>query len=106
MKFLRRFPYWYLLVIPVLLICLGITSNQAVLVANHGKFPVMMNPAWVDKMCTVPPEVANPKSDSDFDWMFKVRSIATPKPYIPPSNCKAGGQMIDMTHSIMARTRT
>jgi hypothetical protein len=81
MKFLRRFPYWYLLVIPVLLFGLGIASNQAVLVANHGKFPVAMNAAWMDKMCTLPEDV----DPAD----------------VPASSCANGGEMIDMTHSVM-----
>jgi hypothetical protein len=33
----------YLLAIPVLTFALGLLSNQAVLVANHDKFPVMYN---------------------------------------------------------------
>src|SRR5208282_1411341 len=33
----------YLIAIPLLLVLLGAASNQAVLIANHGKFPVMLN---------------------------------------------------------------
>ena len=33
----------YILAIPVLFTFLGVTSNQAVLIANHDKFPVMYN---------------------------------------------------------------
>lgn len=42
LSFLRK-TYLYVLAIPVLLIVLGAASNQAVLIANHGKFPVMLN---------------------------------------------------------------
>ena len=83
MKFLRKFPYWYLILIPVLLFGLGITSNQAVLIANHGKFPVMMNASWMDKMCST-----NSREPDD---------IAA----APSAWCGDGGEMIDMTHSVM-----
>lgn len=89
MKFLRKFPYWYLLAIPILLICMGVASNQAVLVANHGKFPVMLNATWMDKMCSLP--VANTE-DETYD-----REVAR----IPASSCKRGGEMIDDVHSVM-----
>jgi len=83
MKFLRRFPYWYLIAVPILLICLGIGSNQAVLVANHGKFPVMANAAWVDMYCSA--------KDADPEELAST----------PPSSCVNGGEMLDETHSIM-----
>lgn len=38
-----RIPYWKVLALPVFLFVLGYCSNQAVLIANHGKFPVMVN---------------------------------------------------------------
>jgi len=40
-----KFPFWQVLAIPMLFIALGNISNQAVLIANHGKFPVMVNEA-------------------------------------------------------------
>lgn len=76
MKFLRHFPYWYLLLIPALLFCLGAVSNQAVLWANGGKFPVFMNDAQKEKYCP---------ADSS------ITSLA----------CGNGGQFIDRTHSVM-----
>jgi hypothetical protein len=83
MKHLRRFPYWYLLVIPVLVYYLGAGCNQAVFLANAGKFPVRMNAAWMDMKCSTkgmdPDEIAD----------------------IPPSSCKVGGEMIDDRHSVM-----
>lgn len=38
-----KFPYWQILAIPVLLFASGFMANQAVLIANHGKFPVLLN---------------------------------------------------------------
>lgn len=38
----RRLKLW-IVAIPLLLILLGIASNQAVIIANHDKFPVMFN---------------------------------------------------------------
>ncbi len=82
-KFLGRFPYWYLIVVPILLFCAGIASNQAVLVANHGKFPVALNASWMNSQCSLknlePEEIAS----------------------IPASSCAKGGEMIDETHSVM-----
>lgn len=83
MKFLRKFPYWYLIVVPVLLFCLGVVSNQSVLIANHGKFPVMLNPAWMATQCA-------PIDKDDEEYAV-----------IPAASCKKGGEMIDMTHSVM-----
>src|SRR5208282_956929 len=83
MKYLRRFPYWYLLVVPVLLWALGAASNQAVFLANAGKFPVRMNAAWMDAKCST--------KGLDPDEIEA----------IPASHCAKGGQMIDQRHSIM-----
>ena len=41
-QFLRKTALW-ILAVPVLFLALGIASNQAVLVANHDRFPVMWN---------------------------------------------------------------
>ena len=41
-KFLRKTSL-YILAVPVMLFMLGAASNQAVLWANHDKFPVMVN---------------------------------------------------------------
>jgi hypothetical protein len=94
MKYLRRFPYWYLLVIPVLLFGLGLASNQAVLVANHGKFPVMMNASWMNKFCSMP---VAPDTDDEEDLASYRDYVAS----IPSSSCRKGGEMIDQTHSVM-----
>ena len=80
MSILRKFPYWYLIAIPALLFSLGIVSNQAVLVANHGKFPVMLSEGMHYKYCHVAP----------------VELVE-----IPDISCAKGGQMLDETHSVM-----
>jgi hypothetical protein len=41
-KFLRKTALWIVLV-PALIFGVGVASNQAVLVANHDRFPVMWN---------------------------------------------------------------
>lgn len=81
MKTLRKFPYWYLIVVPILLFCLGVASNQSVLVANHGKFPVMLSEGAYYQYCT-----AHSEEDE-----------AT----APAISCIKGGQMIDPVHSVM-----
>jgi hypothetical protein len=80
-KILRKFPYWYLIAVPALLFGLGVASNQAVFLANHGKFPVMLNEAGDERVCTT-------TSQEIFN--------TTPK-----SSCLHGGQMIDYRHSVM-----
>jgi hypothetical protein len=49
MNFLRRTFLWILL-LPYALGYLGAASNQLVFIANHGKFPVEMNPAWTSHL--------------------------------------------------------
>ncbi len=48
-KFLRS-SLLYILVAPYILFGLGVASNQAVLIANHDKFPVMVNPVKLAHM--------------------------------------------------------
>lgn len=49
MNYLRKTFLWILL-LPYALGFLGAASNQLVLVANHGKFPVQLNPRWNTEM--------------------------------------------------------
>jgi hypothetical protein len=42
LKFLRKTSL-YILAVPVMLVMLGAASNQVVLMANHDRFPVMIN---------------------------------------------------------------
>ena len=44
MNFLRKTALWILL-LPIAIWGIGVASNQAVLIANHDKFPVMINSA-------------------------------------------------------------
>ena len=83
LKALRRFPYWYLLAVPALLFILGAASNQAVLVANHGKFPVMVNDAEIAKLC--------PSAD---ELRPEFKGIAC-------TSDGHGGQYLDRAHTIM-----
>jgi hypothetical protein len=83
MNILRKFAYWYLIVVPALILGLGIASNQLVLVANHGKFPVMMNEIQMEKFCSL----------ADVD--------PADVPQIPAAACMKGGEMIDPVHSVM-----
>jgi Family of unknown function (DUF5317) len=48
LKFLRK-TFLYIFAIPILFIFLGAASNQIVLIANHDKFPVLINEAKVAK---------------------------------------------------------
>lgn len=98
MKYLRRFPYWYLVAVPALLFGLGVLSNQAVLVANHGKFPVMLNPAWMSKMCSLPTIESEGIDPDDKETIAEFNKLIA---QIPASSCRKGGEMIDKTHSVM-----
>jgi hypothetical protein len=40
---MRRVPHLWLLWVPLLMFVAGVFSNQVVLIANHDKFPVMIN---------------------------------------------------------------
>jgi len=83
MKFLRRLPYWQLLAVPVMLWMLGAGSNQLVLIANHGKFPVMVNDVQIARMC---PDA------KDIDEKYK--GIAC-------TSDGKGGQYLDPVHTVM-----
>lgn len=54
---LRKFPYWYLLAVPVLLFALGAALNQIVLIANHGTFPVQANKVMIMTRCVDPDDM-------------------------------------------------
>ena len=83
LKLVKKFPYWYLLAVPVLIWVLGVASNQAVLIANHGKFPVMLNEAQIAVMC---PDA------SQIDPKYKA---------IACTSDGKGGQYLDRVHSVM-----
>jgi hypothetical protein len=80
-----------LILLPYALYVLGAASNQLVIVANHGKFPVMENPAWVshdlaagnltedgmtdDVHCIMTPETHLNFLADVFDFRDKIESI-------------------------------
>lgn len=68
MNYLRKTFLWILL-LPYALGFLGAASNQLVLVANHGKFPVMLNPRWNTNQ--------QPDSDGMIDDVHCVMSAET-----------------------------
>lgn len=49
LKWMRKTSL-YILAIPTLFVLLGAASNQAVLIANHDTFPVMLNKATAQKI--------------------------------------------------------
>ena len=101
-KLIKKVPYWYLIAIPLLSLGLGIASNQAVLIANHDKFPVMVNEEKLQKYC------APAKEDAGFAAIIaKItghkesddKVIVAPDPY----SCENGGEFIDNVHIIMTK---
>lgn len=90
---LRKVPYWYLWAVPALAIFLGAASNQFVLIANHGKFPVMMNEAQVVHFCA-----ATPEQD---EFSTKRPRFSVLKTSVDFTSCSHGGQFIDQVHSVM-----
>jgi hypothetical protein len=85
-KFLRKTSL-YLLAIPLLTFMLGVASNQAVLIANHDKFPVLLNDRKLAKFVE-----ADAKEDSDF---FARRTM--------PARVVNGAVMIDDVHCNMTK---
>ena len=92
MKLLRKFPYWYLWAVPFLFIFLGIASNQSVLIANHGKFPVMLNEFQVAHFCSAG------LNGEDAGLKFSIFDSS-----VDFSSCERGGQFLDEVHSIMGK---
>ena len=101
-KKLLNIPYWYLIAIPLLSFGIGVASNQAVLIANGDKFPVMANEENLRKYCApadedagfaaIIAEITGQKAHSE-------KSVVTPDPY----SCQAGGEFIDNVHIIMTK---
>lgn len=97
-SYVKKVPYWYLLAIPLLLVISGAASNQCVIVANWGKFPVMMNErvaAQAQKNACIPDDIfGNIRSFSIFDTSVSADDIS--------ESCEPS-QFLDDTHSIMGR---
>lgn len=96
---LRKLPYVYLLVLPLLFIFFGTCSNQAVLVANWGKFPVMVNKLQLEEM-------QQPLKEIDISSLFAPDgsihsfSILNTRVLTNRRNLR-GTQFLDDVHSIM-----
>ena len=82
-QFLRKTSL-YILALPLLLTVLGAASNQAVLIANHDTFPVMLNDKKTEAM------TVEQKSDAS--------SIRMPQPAMEDVD---GTVMLDDVHCVM-----
>ena len=90
----KRIPYWQLIAIPILLMSAGVASNQLVLIANHDKFPVMVNSAKLEEFTEVPCE----KDDDDSFFPFAFNSEFKKK--VCHEDINQDG-MIDDVHCVM-----
>jgi hypothetical protein len=101
LKLLKKTPYWYLIAIPLLCTFIGAGSNQAVLIANGGKFPVLVNQEQIAQMCT-------PDTDDKDDSLAKIvqhLKHEDSKISAPDANtCANGGEFLDAVHTIMQPT--
>lgn len=68
LNFFRKTALWILL-LPIVSIFFGASLNQAVIVANDGKFPVMVNSVWM--------EHKKPKADGMIDSVHCVMTDNT-----------------------------
>ena len=78
MNLVRRFlcsSFLWILLAPYAVTGLGIASNQAVLIANHDKFPVMVNPVKLD-------EFSGPKTEIDIVAVLTGKPSPTDATYI------------------------
>lgn len=86
--FLRATSLWILLA-PVALQITGAASNQAVLIANHDKFPVMVNDTKLKEFMEVK-EVAQAEHSLPFAWQSTepdgmiddIHCVMTPKTHL------------------------
>jgi hypothetical protein len=87
-KFVRSSCLW-LLLSGWAIYGLGAASNQAVLIANHDKFPVMLNAKKLN-------QILSKDAESDIEKIFGV-SVQSPLPTPDPDG------MIDDTHCAMTK---
>ena len=85
---LFRNSYLWILLAPYAIFGLGVASNQAVLIANGDKFPVMLNARKLDK-------ILNPTIDADLEKILGIKIVEKPAPKPDPDG------MIDDTHCQM-----
>ena len=90
-KLLRSSCLWILLT-PYAIFGFGVASNQAVLIANHDKFPVMLNARKIDKMLS---------SDQEQDLLtiLGIKPKAAPIAKIPDPD-----GMLDDVHCVMTKS--
>jgi hypothetical protein len=88
-KLFRSSLLWILLA-PYGIFGLGAASNQAVLIANHDKFPVMLNARKLDK-------ILNPKIDADLEKILGIKIVEKPAPKPDPDG------MLDDVHCVMTK---
>ena len=87
-NFLRKTSL-YLLAAPLLVTFLGIASNQVVLIANHDKFPVMLNQLKLQKIQDA--KDANPEEDAILPIFTKEQ----------PAEVSDNFVMLDNVHCVM-----
>ena len=99
-KLIKKVPYWYLIAIPLLATFLGAASNQAVLIANGDKFPVMYNNEKIHQSCQTHDALAA----TPFIALLlgpQAPKLIEPKPAKDEDLCQNGGKFLDDTHVIM-----
>jgi hypothetical protein len=87
LKFMRA-SCLSILIFPYIIFGLGVLSNQAVLWANHDKFPVMLNARKLDK-------IMNQDALADIEAIFGI------KPKAPIAKTADPDGMIDDVHCVM-----
>jgi len=97
-------PYWYVVAIPLLSIFLGIASNQAVLVTNGDKFPVLVNnKKLADLRQQQEAEGESLSIDIQIgNKVYKIKESGIPDQVIKQAVDPDG--MIDDTHCVMSKS--
>ena len=94
MRLFKHIPYFYLLAVPVLALCLGHISNQAVMLANHEAFPVMVN-AKDEKL------IHDRQVQERLAEIFVAISAGSQGPFVDPRIPQALDNYIDRQHVVM-----
>lgn len=74
---LARASLLWMLLLPYLMIFTGAASNQAVLIANHDKFPVMVNPVKLGHMIDSPDDAGQLIATGQIDDLHCVMTKST-----------------------------
>jgi hypothetical protein len=75
-KLLKRIPYWQLIALPILAMFLGAASNQVVLIANDGRFPVQLNAASVERYSD------NSKTVNSIVYLDHIHTVMRPEDHL------------------------